>query len=99
MNALKPWHILVLLVVILLLFGAKRLPDLAKSVGESLKIFKNEMKELTDDDKDDKATKAGDGTTTTARVGDGTTTTAKGGDGTTTNGSEPPAGDSTAPRA
>jgi sec-independent protein translocase protein TatA len=49
MNALKPWHIIVLLVLILLLFGAKRLPDLAKSVGESLKIFKNEMKDLTDD--------------------------------------------------
>lgn len=49
MNALKPWHVIVLLIVILLLFGAKRLPDLAKSVGESLKIFKNEMKDLTDD--------------------------------------------------
>ena len=34
MNALKPWHVIVLLVVVLLLFGAKRLPDLAKSVGE-----------------------------------------------------------------
>ncbi|HEX7805520.1 MAG TPA: twin-arginine translocase TatA/TatE family subunit, partial [Cellulomonas sp.] len=42
MNALKPWHVIVLLVVVLLLFGAKRLPDLAKSVGESLKIFKSE---------------------------------------------------------
>ena len=51
MNALKPWHVIVLLVVVLLLFGAKRLPDLAKSVGESLKIFKSEMKDLTEDDK------------------------------------------------
>ncbi len=51
MNALKPWHIGVLLVVIILLFGAKRLPDLAKSVGQSLKIFKSEVKDLTDDDK------------------------------------------------
>jgi len=50
MNALKPWHVIVLLVVVLLLFGAKRLPELAKSVGESLKIFKNEMKDLTADD-------------------------------------------------
>jgi sec-independent protein translocase protein TatA len=50
MNALKPWHVIVLLVVVLLLFGAKRLPDLAKSVGESLKIFKNEIKDLTEDD-------------------------------------------------
>jgi len=51
MNALKPWHVIVLLVVVLLLFGAKRLPDLAKSVGESLKIFKSEIKDLTEDDK------------------------------------------------
>lgn len=51
MNALKPWHIGVLLVVVLLLFGAKRLPDLAKSVGQSLKIFKNEIKDLTDEPK------------------------------------------------
>lgn len=50
MNALKPWHIIVLLVVVLLLFGARRLPDLAKSVGESLRIFKKEVKDLTDDD-------------------------------------------------
>ena len=50
MNALKPWHVIVLLVVVLLLFGAKRLPDLAKSVGQSLKIFKSEIKDLTEDD-------------------------------------------------
>jgi sec-independent protein translocase protein TatA len=50
MGMLKPWHIIVLVVVILLLFGARRLPDLARSVGQSLKIFKKEVKELTEDD-------------------------------------------------
>lgn len=50
MGAMRPWHLAVLLIVILLLFGAKRLPDLAKSVGQSMKIFKKEIKELTDDD-------------------------------------------------
>lgn len=50
MGAMRPWHWLVLLVVVLLLFGAKRLPDLAKSVGQSLKIFKKEIKELQEDD-------------------------------------------------
>jgi sec-independent protein translocase protein TatA len=49
MGMLKPWHIIVLVVVILLLFGARRLPDLARSVGQSLKIFKSEVKDLTDD--------------------------------------------------
>jgi sec-independent protein translocase protein TatA len=52
-NAVKPVHILILVIVIILLFGAKRLPDLARSVGQSLKIFKSEVKDLTDDkDKD-----------------------------------------------
>lgn len=52
-NAVKPVHILILVIVIVLLFGAKRLPDLARSVGQSLKIFKAEVKDLTDDkDKD-----------------------------------------------
>lgn len=48
-NALQGWHIVVLVVVILLLFGAKRLPDLAKSVGQSMKIFRREVKDLTTD--------------------------------------------------
>jgi sec-independent protein translocase protein TatA len=49
-NALQPWHIIVLVVVVLLLFGAKRLPDLAKSVGQSLRIIKTEIKDVADDD-------------------------------------------------
>jgi sec-independent protein translocase protein TatA len=51
----KPWHVIVLLVVVLLLFGARRLPDLAKSVGQSMKIFKNEVKDLTEDSGPSKA--------------------------------------------
>jgi sec-independent protein translocase protein TatA len=38
------WHALILLVIIILLFGATKLPGLAKSVGQSMKIFKNEVK-------------------------------------------------------
>lgn len=38
------WHALVILVVVVLLFGAAKLPALAKSVGQSMKIFKNEIK-------------------------------------------------------
>lgn len=47
---LQGWHIVVLVVVILLLFGANRLPGLARSVGQSLRIFKREMKDLQADD-------------------------------------------------
>ena len=53
MPNLKPMEILLIVLVILLLFGAKRLPDLARSVGRSLKIFKSEVKDLRDDDRPD----------------------------------------------
>lgn len=51
-GALKPWHIFVLVAVLVLLFGAKRLPDAARSLGRSLRIIKAETKSLADDDKD-----------------------------------------------
>ncbi|WP_454856112.1 Sec-independent protein translocase subunit TatA [Promicromonospora soli] len=49
MGAMQPWHWIVLLVVVLLLFGSSRLPGLAKSVGQSMKIFKKEVKDLRED--------------------------------------------------
>lgn len=52
MGVLKPWHIAVLVVVLVLLFGAKRLPDAARSLGRSLRIIKAETKGLVDDDND-----------------------------------------------
>jgi sec-independent protein translocase protein TatA len=52
MGTLRPWHIAVLVVVLVLLFGAKRLPDAARSLGRSLRIIKAETKGLVDDDKD-----------------------------------------------
>jgi sec-independent protein translocase protein TatA len=55
MGALKPWHIIVLVVVLILLFGAKRLPDAARSLGRSLRIIKAETKGLADDDVQGKA--------------------------------------------
>jgi sec-independent protein translocase protein TatA len=50
MGALRPWHIIVLVVVMLLLFGAKRLPDGARALGRSMRIFKAETKGLLEDD-------------------------------------------------
>ena len=49
MGGLSPWHWAILAVVIILLFGAKRLPDAARSLGKSLRIFKAEVKELQSD--------------------------------------------------
>lgn len=43
-------HLWILLIVILLLFGAAKLPALAKSMGQSARIFKGEMKAMKDDD-------------------------------------------------
>ncbi|MSO28504.1 MAG: twin-arginine translocase TatA/TatE family subunit [Candidatus Planktophila sp.] len=45
----EPSHILLLLIVVVVLFGAKRLPDSARSLGKSLRIFKGEMKEMKND--------------------------------------------------
>ncbi|MBV8538996.1 MAG: Sec-independent protein translocase subunit TatA [Pseudonocardiales bacterium] len=44
MGGLTGWHLLIILAVFVLLFGAKRLPDMARAVGQSARIFKGEMK-------------------------------------------------------
>lgn len=55
---LNGWHLLILLAVILLLFGAARLPALAKSVGQSARVFKGEMKQMKEESGEDDAKKA-----------------------------------------
>jgi sec-independent protein translocase protein TatA len=47
-----PPEIILILVVLVLLFGAKRLPDAARSLGRSMRIFKSEVKEMSKDDED-----------------------------------------------
>ncbi|KJL31807.1 Sec-independent protein translocase subunit TatA [Microbacterium azadirachtae] len=47
---LNGWHLVIILAVILLLFGAAKLPALAKSMGQSARVFKGEMKAMKDDD-------------------------------------------------
>lgn len=46
----KGWELIVILILLMLLFGAKRLPDAARGLGRSLRIFKAEVKEMHDDD-------------------------------------------------
>lgn len=43
------WSLLIILVVILLLFGAAKLPALAKGLGQSARIFKSEMKAMREE--------------------------------------------------
>jgi len=48
-GALQPWHWLIVIIAFILLFGAKKLPDAARSLGRSMRIFKSELKELQSD--------------------------------------------------
>jgi sec-independent protein translocase protein TatA len=47
-DLLQPWHLIVLAVVAFLLFGAKRLPELGKGLGEGLKGFKEGIRGISD---------------------------------------------------
>ena len=47
-DLLQPWHLIVLAAVAFLLFGAKRLPELGKGLGEGLKGFKEGLKGIND---------------------------------------------------
>jgi sec-independent protein translocase protein TatA len=46
---LKPLEIILILVVVLLLFGAKRLPEMAKGIGQSVREFRKGIKDMKDD--------------------------------------------------
>ena len=65
MPSLGGWEWVILIALILLLFGAKRLPDAARGLGRSLRIFKSETKGLIDDAKSE-AAPASPATTTAA---------------------------------
>jgi len=51
LGELSPWHLLILAAVVLVLFGAKRLPDSARSLGKAMRIFKTETAGLREGDK------------------------------------------------
>jgi sec-independent protein translocase protein TatA len=48
------WEIVIVLVIVLLLFGARKLPDLARSIGASAKEFRKGLDEGVDEDEEDK---------------------------------------------
>jgi len=62
-------HLIIILVIILLLFGAPKLPGLARSIGQSMKIFRNEIggdKKKADDDTVEPTVDGGSSTDTAA---------------------------------
>lgn len=54
LQGLSGWHFIILLFIILLLFGAPKLPGLAKSIGQSMRILKKEVRADADENSADK---------------------------------------------
>ncbi|MFD7425867.1 Sec-independent protein translocase subunit TatA [Streptomyces sp. NPDC059818] len=48
-NGLEPWHLLVVAIVIIVLFGSKKLPDAARGLGKSMRILKSEAKAMREE--------------------------------------------------
>ena len=55
---MKPSHIIVLVIVLVVVFGASKLPDVAKYFGQSLKVLRKEMREFHDDEDSASAAKS-----------------------------------------
>lgn len=51
-----PWVLVILVVLLIALFGSKRLPDAARGLGRSMRIFKSEVKEMKNDGKEEAKT-------------------------------------------
>lgn len=59
----QPFALVIIVLLVVVLFGAKRLPDAARQVGRSMRIFKSEVKEMKNDGKDGTGDKAAGGST------------------------------------
>jgi sec-independent protein translocase protein TatA len=63
----QPSHIAILLLVAILLFAAPKLPQLARNLGESMRVFRSEVKQMKDENSKDEAAPTA---TTTTNIGD-----------------------------
>lgn len=59
LRGLQGWHLIILIVLLIVLFGWKRLPDAARSMGRSMRVFKSEVDQM-------KAEAKGEGTSAAA---------------------------------
>ncbi|MFE1838090.1 Sec-independent protein translocase subunit TatA [Streptomyces sviceus] len=48
-NGLEPWHLLIVAIMIIVLFGSKKLPEAARGLGKSMRILKSEAKAMKED--------------------------------------------------
>lgn len=64
MPNLGPTELIIILLIVILLFGAKKIPEIGKGLGKGIKDFKSAMKEGEDEaDKEDKKSKSGEAST------------------------------------
>ncbi|CAM5530005.1 Sec-independent protein translocase protein TatA [Streptomyces avidinii] len=49
-NALEPWHVAIIVLVCLMVFGSKKLPEMARGLGRSARILKSEARALREDE-------------------------------------------------
>ena len=49
-NGLEPWHLLIVAIIIIVLFGSKKLPEAARGLGKSMRILKSEARAMKEDD-------------------------------------------------
>ena len=54
LGMIGPWQVVLIVLVVLILFGGKKIPELMKGLGKGMKEFKDATKELNDDNKEDK---------------------------------------------
>jgi len=62
------WKVLILAILVLVLFGGKKLPGAAKSLGQSMRILKKEIGKMHDDDDEDEVAASGATRTATAQA-------------------------------
>lgn len=64
-NGLEPWHVALAVLVFLLLFGSKKLPDAARGLGKSMRILKSEARAMKEESAAPPVTEAAQATETT----------------------------------
>lgn len=64
-NGLEPWHLLIVAIFFIVLFGSKKLPDTARALGRSMRILKSEAKAMREEDPAETAPATAEAPTTT----------------------------------
>ncbi|MEO0024912.1 MAG: twin-arginine translocase TatA/TatE family subunit [Actinomycetota bacterium] len=59
-RGLEGWHLIIIAVVVLVIWGGPKLPGMAKNLGESMRVFRKEMRTMSDEKAADKKAKSSD---------------------------------------